>query len=202
MFIKYGAWAQVGKLLRNGPKLMAAASRMALKQEAEFFRTKIVQGIRDQEPGGKQFRPLSPKTLAVRRFLGFTGTKALIRSGYLRNSVTVVNRGDDYFTGVLKSAKSKDGKSIADIASVHENGSRPILIKTTPAMMRLLAAAFRAEGLTEPAPTGANKTGIIVVQIPARPFIGPVFAKYGSLSVALPRMEERLRKILIGTFAK
>lgn len=202
MFIKYGQWAQAAKLLRNGPRILANASRMALKQEAEFFRTKIVQGITDQEPGGKHFRPLSPKTLAVRRFLGFTGSKALIRSGYLRNSVTVTNRGDDFFTGVLRSAKGKDGKSAADIASIQENGSRPIIIKTTPAMMRLLAAAFRAAGLPEESSSGASKTGLIVVQIPARPFIGPVFDKYGRLSVAKPRMEARLRTILIGTFSK
>jgi hypothetical protein len=202
MFIRYGDWAKAARLLKQGPAIIEEAGRKALKQEAEFFRTKIVQGIRDQEPGGKHFKPLSPKTIAVRRFLGFDGTKALMRSGYLRNSITVTNRGNDFFTGMLRSAKSKGGQSMVNIAELQENGSRPILIKMTPPMMRLLAAAFRAAGLTAPEPSGAGATRILIVQIPARPFIGPVFDKYGPISVARPRMEERLRQILIGRFAK
>lgn len=117
---KVGAWSRVGKLLASAPKRMRAAVDKALLQEAQFFRTKIVEGIREQAPGGKAFAPLAPTTLAIRRFRGFKGTKALLVQGDLRNSITVVKEGDRVFVGVLRSAKGRAGQKLVDVASVHD----------------------------------------------------------------------------------
>ena len=104
-------------------------------------------GLREQAPGGKQFKPLSPMTLALRKFFGFKGDKALLRNGYLRNSIAVVTVSDGaVFCGVLRTAKAKDGESLVDIARMNEEGSKPIVIKLTPKMSALLHYAFRAFG--------------------------------------------------------
>ena len=55
----------------------------AMLQEGQFLRTKIVEGIREQAPGGRAFAPLAPTSSALRRFRGFGGTKALIAGGDL-----------------------------------------------------------------------------------------------------------------------
>ena len=84
---------------------MQAAFDKALLQEAQFLRTKIVEGIREQAPGGRAFTPLAPTTLAIRQFRGFHGTKALLVQGDLRNSITVTKDGDKVFVGVLRTAQ-------------------------------------------------------------------------------------------------
>ena len=43
---KIGPWSRVGKLLEAAPRRMKVAFDKALLQEAQFLRTKIVEGIR------------------------------------------------------------------------------------------------------------------------------------------------------------
>ncbi len=174
---KVGAWSKVGKLLASAPQRMRAAIDKALLQEAQFFRTKIVEGIREQAPGGKAFAPLSPTTLAIRRFRGFKGTKALLVQGDLRNSITVVKEGDRVFVGVLRSAKGRAGQPLVNVAAVHEFGSPPIVVKLTPKARAFLHAAFRRAGLDSPR-ADQPSTGIAIIKVQARPFLGPVFEKY------------------------
>lgn len=175
-----GDWAQAGKILRKGPMKMRVAIDRAVMAEAQLFRKMVVEGFRTQSPGGKKFEPLKETTLAMRRFKGFRGTKALNVRGDLRNSIKVVKdqtpNGVEAFVGVLKSARSKDGKSLINIAEVMEFGSRPILINVTPAMRRFLAMVFRKElpGFGTTGDGGGLSRGIIIVKIPARPFIRPV----------------------------
>ena len=176
---KVGPWSRVGKLLASAPHRMREAVDKALLQEAEFFRTKIVEGIREQAPGGKAFAPLAPTTLAIRRFRGFKGTKALLVQGDLRNSIVVVREGGGVFVGVLRSAKARSGQPLVNVAAVHEYGSRPIAVRLTPKARAFLHAAFRKAGLDSPA-GGKPSIGIAIIRVPARPFMGPVFEKYGA----------------------
>jgi phage gpG-like protein len=197
---KVGAWSRVGKLLASAPKRMREAVDKALMQEAQLFRTKIVEGIREQAPGGKAFAPLAPTTLAIRRFRGFKGTKALLVQGDLRNSITVVKEGDRVFVGVLRSAKGRAGQRLVDVAAVHEFGSRPIVVKLTPKARAFLHAAFRRAGLDSP---GKPSTGIAIIRVPARPFLGPVFEKWGGDADAVSkRFLERVAKNLGGDLAQ
>ncbi len=177
-FIKVGAWRQTRRILAAGPVRARAAFDVVVLQEALFFERKAKEGIRSQAPGGRRFKPLSPNTLKIRRFLGFRGTKALLVRGDLRNSIKAVPvaRGVA-FVGVLRGARGSGGQDLVNVAAVHEFGAGPIIIRVTPKMRRFLAAAgvFEGDG-SSPAGGGGGGggLGIIVVRIPARSFLGPI----------------------------
>jgi hypothetical protein len=195
---KIGQWPLARRILAGGRRVKEAIDK-ALLQEAQFFRTKIVEGLREQAPGGQPFAPLAPTTLAIRRFRGFKGTKALMVRGDLRNSITVVKQPGGVFVGVLRTARGKGGQSLVNVAAVHEFGSRPITIKLTPKARRFLHAAFRAAGLDAPAADRPG-TGIAVIKVPARPFLRPVFEKYGEAEEVAKRFLERVARNLGGEF--
>jgi hypothetical protein len=198
---KIGPWAKVGRLLVTAPRRLQAAFDKALLQEAHFLRTKIVEGIREQAPGGRAFAPLAPTTLAIRQFRGFHGTKALLVQADLRNSITVVRDGDRVLVGVLRSARNRAGKSLVDIAALQEYGSRPIVVHLTPRARAFLHAAFRHAGLDGPT-SGQPGTGIAVIQIPARPFLAPVFDKNAQPEQVSRRFLKRVATQLSGDFGR
>jgi hypothetical protein len=72
---KTGAWSAARKILESGAKRIREAESRAVLQEAQFFRTKIVEGLRSGAPGGEAFQPLAPTTLAIRKLRGGKGTK-------------------------------------------------------------------------------------------------------------------------------
>ena len=197
--VKIGDWTRVGQLLSGAPQRVQAAIDKAMRKEGHFLRTKIVEGIREQAPGGRAFAPLAPTTLAIRRFRGFGGTKALIAGGDLRNSITVTREGDQVFVGVHRTAKTRTGQSVVDIAALHEHGSRPIVMKLTPKARAFLHAAFRKAGLDGPH-GGLPSTGIAVIQVPARPILAPVFEKYAKPEEVSRRFLTRVAKNLEGDF--
>ena len=194
-----GPWGAVLKSLAAFPKDFEEARKKALLQEGLFFRNKIIEGIREQAPGGKQFKPLSPATLALRKFFGMKGTKALIEHGDLRNSIVVQAIGDEVFCGILRTAKGEDGHSLVDVGKIQEEGSKPIVVKMTPKMAAMLHMAMKEAGgsmnrMGPPPPS----TGMIIVQIPARPFLAPIFDKYGDPEEASRRFAERFKKAMAG----
>ncbi len=198
---KVGPWTKVGKLLAATPRRMQAAFDKALWQEGQFLRTKIVEGIREQAPGGRAFAPLAPTTLAIRKFRGFRGAKALIVQGDLRNSITVVRDGDRVLVGVFRTARNRAGRSLVDIAALQEYGSRPIVVHLTPKARAFLHAAFRHAGL-DASSSSQPSTGIAVIQIPARPFLAPVFDKYAQPEQVSRRCLERVAAILAGDLGR
>jgi len=170
-----GDWARARRLLTAAPQRMQAAIGTAVRQEAHALRNDIVQGLTSQAPGGEPLKPPSPLTIAARQLEGFGGSKALIVRGDLRNSITVIVQGDEAFIGVSRSARSKDGASMVDLAKLHEFGGPPVIIPITPKMRRFLFALLRKAGKE---PTGGGGRGVIVVQVPARPFLRPAFDKF------------------------
>ncbi len=175
---KTGDWALARRLLTSAPLKLRAAVEMAMRQEAEAIRREIVQGITKQAPGGKGFKPLSPLTLAARRLAGFKGTKALMVKGDLRNAIAAIVRGDEAFIGVPRKGKDKDGKPVIDIAELNEYGSKPIIIPMTAKMRRFLFKLFAEAGVQKRGSLG-NAKGVVVMRIPPRPFLRPVFEKFG-----------------------
>jgi phage gpG-like protein len=169
-----GDWARARRLLTAAPQRLQAAIGTAVRQEAHALRNEIVQGLTSQAPGGEPLKPPSPLTIAARQLEGFSGSKALIVRGDLRNSITVIVQGDEAFIGVSRSARSKDG-AMVDLAKLHEFGGPPVIIPMTPKMRRFLFALLRQAGKE---PTGGSGRGIIVVQVPARPFLRPAFDKF------------------------
>ncbi|MCC6876571.1 MAG: hypothetical protein IT378_19870 [Sandaracinaceae bacterium] len=170
-----GDWARARRLLTAAPQKLQSAIGTAVRQEAHALRNEIVQGLTSQSPGGEPLAPPSPLTVAARQLEGFGGTKSLIVRGDLRNSIVVIVEGDEAFIGVSRSARSKDGAAMVDIAKLNEFGGPPTVIPITPKMRRFLFALLRQAGKE---PTGGGGRGVIVVQVPARPFLRPAFDKF------------------------
>lgn len=193
-----GDWNKASVILGTSPAALKAAIDRAVLQEAQLMRKKIVQGIREQAPGGQRFKPLSRTTIAMRRARGGGrgSTKALIDRGDLRNSIKVVKKtgvgGSEAFVGVLRSARGRNGQRLVNIAKVHEFGSNTIVIRVTPAMRKFLMATFRDAGLPPQPGKGGFKRGIIVMKIPARPYIRPVIEKFFDGPDAAARFQARV----------
>ena len=173
---KSGDWALARRLLAGGPAKLKAAVGTALRQEAQLLRKEIVEGITKQAPGGEAIKPPSPLTLAARKMKGRGGTKALIVRGDLRNAIAAIVKGDEAFVGVPRKARGKDGQAVIDVAQVQEFGAGPIIIPMTPAMRRFLFALLRKAG--EERRSDGTGRGVVVVTIPARPFLRPAFERF------------------------
>ena len=186
-----GDWARARQLLAAGPQRLRSAIGVAIRQEAQGLRNEIVQGLTSQAPGGEPIKPPAPLTLAARQLEGFGGTKALLVRGDLRNSITVIVEGDEAFIGVPRSARSSGGESLVDLAQLHEYGGPPVIIPITPKMRRFLFALLRQAGKE---PTGGSGRGVVVVQVPARPFLRPAFEKFrdGASRRFLERVAQQL----------
>jgi phage gpG-like protein len=171
-----GDWAKARALLEAAPAQLKRATAMALRQEAHALRSAIVKGITAQAPGGEPFAELSKLTLVARQLRGFGGSKALLVTAELRNSVSVLIQGDEAFVGINRSARSATGADLVNVAEVHEFGGPPVVIPITPKMRRFLFALFRKAGRdTKAEGSGA---GVVVVQVPARPFLRPAFNRF------------------------
>lgn len=168
-----GDWALARRLIASGPARLKGAIGVALRQEAQLLRKQIVDGLTNQAPGGQPILPLAATTLAARKLKGFGGTKALLRRGDLRGSITVVVEGDQAFVGIKRGAR---GRGAADVAQIHEFGAGPFVIPLTPRMRRFLFAVLRKSG-AEPHGQGGGK-GVVVVRIPPRPFLRPAFEAF------------------------
>lgn len=186
-----GDWARARELLSNTSGRLKGAVERAMKQEAQALRNEVVSGLTAQAPGGEPIRPPAPLTLAVRQLEGFGGTKSLLVRGDLRNAISVIADGDEVFIGVLRSAKSSTGESLADIAEIQEFGGPPVVIPITPKMRRYLAVLFNRAGT--PRRPGSGR-GVVVTQVPARPFLRPAFEKYRQ--AAAQRVLDRIAKQL------
>lgn len=194
-----GDWDRAARALGGLTTRVLAAKDAALADEGQFYRAKIVAGITSQAPGGKQFKPLSLHTLAIRRALGFGGTKALIRTGDLRGSVTSSPAGPGgVFVGVLYRARGGDGRSMADIAKLNEFGGA-IRTRLTKARLRFLRGVLRKARSPVPRSSGRLETDdMIILHIPPRPFLQPVFDMYSGARGAA-RFAARVSQKLGGT---
>lgn len=198
-----GDWDRAKATLKNAATRVAKATDKAVAQEAQDARKQIVQGIRKQAPGDKQFIPLSKLTIAMRKRSGFRGRKALIRTAALIGSVSVKRVGmGRYFIGVLRGASEPNGQSFANVADVMENG-RTFVMRVTPKMRRLIMMAMREAGILrkrrskKDRDAGVMAKRVIVVRIPPRPFVGPVMRKLQqNPSAVKARLRQRTAKLL------
>lgn len=142
-----GDWAKAAKIADGLAGRFQKSVDAAVMAEAQYLRGQIVKGIRSGAPGGKAFAPLAPLTLAIRKMRGGGGTKPLIQTGALIGGITATRTGDGVFVGLLRQAKSKGGKSLANIGAIHEFGAswtQPL----SPKARRFLFAAIRNAGLS------------------------------------------------------
>jgi hypothetical protein len=200
---RYGDWGVALRIVNTMQKRWEQAAEQAALEEGHFLRKKLVEGIREGAPGGKAFRPLAPTTLAVRKIVGFKGTKPMMNRGDLRNAIVVKKELGVVFVGILRNAKGKGGKPVANIAELHEFGSRPIVIRLSKKAHRFLMMAFRKAGIAGQGGGGGGGSMIAIVQIPPRPMFGPVFEQYlSNREEVARRFMGRIAKRLGGDFGK
>lgn len=150
---------------------MPGAVSSAVADESMLLVKTVHDGFRKQGLT-KPWARLSPITIALRRHAGFRGTKALQQSGSLMRSVTAENQGPyKVFVGVNRTAKAANGKSLVDIARVHE-GPYPTVIPITAKMRGFFMAMFLQGVIRAPL-----KRGRSVLVIMPRPFLRPAFEK-------------------------
>ncbi len=204
--LQVGAWPLARRILRTSPQRVQRALDIAVQQEAHYFRQRVVEGMREQAPGGQQFKPLAPLTLALRKLRGFGGSKALLVRGDLRNSITVQRLGSGTaFVGVLRTAKGRNGQPLANIAELNEYGSRPIIIRVTQKMREVLGMAARLMGKESPRQSGGDggsSSNIMVIRIPARPFLRPIAEKFFRPEDVKKRFLARVGRALDGHFGQ
>lgn len=197
-----GQWFTAKRITRSMVGKFKLASDRAVAAEANFLRAKMVEGIRSQAPGGKAFLPLASSTIKARKFRGRGGTKALIQSGLLRNSIRVKRQGNATFVGILRTAAG--GR--ANIAEMNEEGIT-IAARLTLKSLRFLHALQRrfrdrdergrfipkAErgGGKAKSPSGGG-IGIMIIRIPARPFVRPIAEKFAQPRDVKRRFERNL----------
>lgn len=177
----FGDWKAAELICNTMSDKWQRAAKKAMLAEGQFLRKKVIEGIDTQAPGGVALKPLSPITMAIRAFEGFKGTKALVRRADMRNSIVSVpvSGGAGVFVGVLRSAKSKTGKDLVNVAKMQEEGAT-IVVPITPKSRRFFHAALAKAGLEVPK-SGPSHGGvaIAIIRIPPRPFLAPVFDAYG-----------------------
>jgi hypothetical protein len=172
---KFGDWGKAKAITGSMVEKFGTASKRAVLREAHFMRGELVKYLREGT-----FEPLDPKTLAVRALTGFKGTKPRVRTGDTRNSIVVKEIGDGAFVGILRTAKSKQGKALANIAEIMEFGAT-IVVPITLKSRRFYHAALAKAGLLGGGGSHRTKGGpvIAIVKIKPRPIFAPVWAKHG-----------------------
>lgn len=149
-----------------------------LAREAELMRGHIIQGFTNSGISAP-WKPLSPWTLAMRRFRKFGGTKPLIHSGEMRKSVITESSGYQAFCGILYSTRAKNGQPMVNLAKVHEFGAT-IVLKITPKMRKFLAMIAKFAGFAKKKSSGggsSRSSGVLIIRIPPRPFMFPARQK-------------------------
>jgi hypothetical protein len=188
-----GDWERARSLLAAGPARLRGALGALLEQEAQTLRGQIVEGLKNQAPGGKALPPLAATTLASRRRVGAGGSKALLRRGTLPEAIVVRRSGLEAFVGVSggagggpggggrggagRGAGGGGGKSAADLAKLHEFGAGPFVVRLSPKARRFLFAMLRQSGQERGGSEGGGR-GVAVIRIPPRPFLRPAFEAY------------------------
>lgn len=154
-----GDWEAAVRICTGASVLFPRACDVALRRIAVEVEGDVKRNIKAGPPP-----PQSPLTIATGG-----GGKPLNRAGDLANSVNVVNAGAlAYFIGIPRTAGTYS------LAVVHERGA--IIVQPLTARMR----AFLHARLAKVGPPSGGATGILVTQIPARPFVEPAVDKLRS----------------------
>lgn len=165
--IKVGEWDAARIALFRQGKRAHVAMGLATKQEAHLMRGMMIRAfVSGGRSNGINWPKLQPATIAAKK-----SRKPLIDSGDMRNSVVVVTVGNDAFVGITSKTRSKDGKSLANIAAVHEFGK-----------------------------TIVQKRGdaIVIIKIPARSFVRSTADRHFKPAIAKQRFLARVA-IAMGT---
>jgi hypothetical protein len=175
-----GPWKPTGDTLKKlgSPALWHEAKRRAVLKECHRLRGIMVLSFNKGGPPGRKWKALSTFTQLVGRMKGKGDRHPLLDTGDLRNSHSVVEEDNDtFFVGIHRTAKSKKkggSFSMVNLGLIHEHGTKPIYIRITP-KMRWWWRNVLVPGTKGQIRPLKNTTIAIVVRIPARPWIGPIW---------------------------
>lgn len=220
-------WFEAARILTTSHTRFTRAWKMALLKEAHFLRGRMVKGFASGSPGGATFAPLSPLTIALRKFRGFGGTKPMNVTGGLRKAISVVHErggsgpGGKIFVGVHHTARrtgAPGGKGALDIAEIHEFGrtwTQPFTSKSRRFLFMVMAkyggdafkgpverdkkGRFRRGRIVRPKST-SGKT--LTIHIPPRPFIAPVLRTHAQPEAVRKRFAFHVANAMGGDFGK
>lgn len=201
---KVGQWAEVRSALNIASTKLGIAISKALKEEAEFFAKEIKANlISGGSKYGKKFKALAKTTVEARKLRGIKGKKPLIATKTLLNSIKAIPKGrNKYFVGIDRSARAPKGGSLAEVARLNEEGG-VITINTSSmsgAFFKFLGMLMKKSGKSKP--SSKRPKGVIIIKIPPRPFIAPVFQElYDNRLKAKARMMSRVAKNMGGIWA-
>lgn len=124
MFKKIGKWKQVFKVVKNLKKEADKAQTESLQRFGLFAEGRAKLHMSNQD---LSWQPLKASTLKYKK-----GDKILIEtSAYFQSITSWVNKNTVY-AGVSRKAKNGKGEEIANIAAVHEFGSKSRNIPARP----------------------------------------------------------------------
>jgi hypothetical protein len=171
--IKVGPWNRASRILHAYAFKFHTVVDVAVRREAHRYEKAMKLGIRDQAPGGQKFRPLSPVTVHLKG-----SSKALIAKGDLMRSIGTKQFGPTaYFVGVHRTARNRQGRSIVNVAKVHEFG-QVVAQKVTAKQARFFMALYMKGLWRSPDPRTVPREGdTVMVRTPKREFIKPVYKK-------------------------
>lgn len=153
-----GDWKLAEKICKAAPGDIKKAMEKAIGLEAQHLAGVIKRNIqRGPSPALSKLTQKSRKGAKG-------GSKPLNASGDLLGSVTVVQQGAEAFIGIPRSSGRYN------IAVTHEQG-RTIVLNMTDKMRRFLFGVLFKGSPPKP----GSGTRVIVVHIPARPFVQPAF---------------------------
>jgi len=125
---KFGAWEQVEGLIGKLSKTFKDAQQETLKKVGLFAEGKAKKHMSAQDLG---WIPLKPETLKNKQRNNHSTNTLVMTSAYFQ-SITSWVQGDRAYAGVKKVVRNDQGEEIANIAKIHEFGSRKAGIPARP----------------------------------------------------------------------
>lgn len=180
-----GDWAKSQKILAAAPADLKQAMAKALLQEALYLLNELRKNFKKVAP------PNAASTIKQKG-----SSKPLVNHRDLYNAmqITPTNPKDEVFIGIPAATKARGGKGAAlvKLIDIHENG-KIIIQHMTDKQRRFLHAMLGNKGQH-----GGGSGGIIIIHIPARPFIRPTFEENTPDKIAhrfLERLTSNLKVI-------
>lgn len=161
-----GKWREAKEITDEMAKQAPRAIDMAVHGAAMSYRRRVVKAFVAQGAGGKKWDPISLLTMELRKKgadvgrSSFGGSKALIRSGDMRKSVTVQKQGAaHYFVGIHRT----HGKyNVARVQEQPGGKDKIFKIDVTDKMRRYFLYLY-IKGVIS-APLKASTTHIVIKQ--------------------------------------
>lgn len=171
-----GDWVQAKKILDAAPEDLKQARSKALLQEGLYLLKQLQQNFKKVAP------PNAQSTIDNKG-----SSTPLVNNRDLYNSMALFPEKpkDEVFIGIPAAAKARGsaggrnskgqftshvkGAEIVRLIDIHENG-KIVVQQMTDKQRKFLHAKLGKSGAT-----GGGGTGVIVIHIPARPFVKPTF---------------------------